>query len=196
MVHIPHFDPHAVQIVGQILRHFFGEGGNKHSFFFLHPQVDFGKQIVDLALYRLDDDLRVNEAGGADHLFGDVYTVFPFKLGGSGRHIDHLVDFRVKLVEVERPVVKGRRQPESVVDQRLFPSPIPKIHPPYLGDCHMGFVDEHQKIVPEVVEEGIGCAAGLSPGKDAGIVFDALAKADFLQHLDVVFGALLNPLGF
>ena len=43
--------------------------------------------------------------------------------------------------------------------------------------------------------QGEGGAAGLPAGEHPGVVLNALAEADFLEHLHVVAGALLDALG-
>ena len=59
VVHVPHPDAVALQIAREILGHFFRQGGHQHSLALLHPQVDFGNQVVDLPIRRLDGDLGV-----------------------------------------------------------------------------------------------------------------------------------------
>ena len=59
----------------------------------------------------------------------------------------------------------------------------------------MGFVDEHQEIVREVIHQGAGGAPRLPPRQHPGVVLDALAEADLQQHLHVVAGALGDALG-
>ena len=40
-VQVAHFDAEFAVIVGELLRHAFGEGGNEHAFAFLDAVVDF-----------------------------------------------------------------------------------------------------------------------------------------------------------
>ena len=60
----------------------------------------------------------------------------------------------------------------------------------------MRLIDDREKLVGEKVEQGAGLGAGGPSGEVAGVVLDALAETHFLHHLDVVFGALLDALGF
>ena len=108
---------------------------------------------------------------------------------------DHhqLVDPFEELIELERPVVDRRRQPEPVVDQRLLAGAVPLVHPAELGDRLVGLVDEDDEVVGEVVDQGVRRAA-LGPAvEDPRVVLDPRGEADLLQHLDVVGGPLPQP---
>ena len=104
------------------------------------------------------------------------------------------MDPLLKLREGQRPVVKSRRQTETVIDQHFFSRPVAVIHRPHLGHHHMAFVNEQQEILGHIVQQRIRRRTRLPAGHDTGIVFDARAKADFPQHLHIVFGALTNAL--
>ncbi len=58
----------------------------------------------------------------------------------------------------------------------------------------MGLVHKQQKILREIIQQGIRAAALSSAGQHPGIVFDALAEADFGEHLHVVIGAFHDAL--
>src|SRR5690625_2062221 len=58
----------------------------------------------------------------------------------------------------------------------------------------MGFVDDQQEVLREVVEQGRRCRPGPSPVDVPGIVLDARAEPDLTHHLDVVAGAHPQPL--
>ena len=60
----------------------------------------------------------------------------------------------------------------------------------------MGFVDEDQKILREVVQQRKRRFAGLTAIKVAGVILDSAAIADFMHHLEVIMGALLETLCF
>ena len=69
-------------------------------------------------------------------------------------------------------------------------------HGPNLGNGHMGFVDDEQEVIGEVVQQAVrGCAAS-APVDVAGVVFDAVAEAHLLHHLKVILGAHAQALGF
>ena len=140
-------------------------------------------------------DLGVQQPCGADDLLHHLGGLLQLQVPRGGADEHRLVDVGVELVEVQGPVVKGRRQPEAVVDQHLLPGPVPGEHAPHLGQRHVGLVHEQQEVVGEVVQQRKGRAARLPAGEHPGVVLNALAEANLLEHLHVVAGALLNALG-
>ena len=58
----------------------------------------------------------------------------------------------------------------------------------------MAFVDEHQRVGRQVIEQRRRRLARPAPGQIAGIVFDAGAIAHFQHHFQIEQGALLQPL--
>ena len=106
------------------------------------------------------------------------------------------MDAVCKFVEGERPVVIGRGQAEAVVDQALFTRVVAVVHRAHLRQRHVALVDEEDEIVGEVVEQRRRRGAGGAAGDDAGIVFDARAEADLLQHFQVVLRPLADALRF
>ena len=68
MVHIPHLDAGGFKVIGQILGHFLGERGDQNPFALGCAGVDFSNEIVDLAINRTDNDLRIEQTGRADDL--------------------------------------------------------------------------------------------------------------------------------
>ncbi len=65
-------DAHAlfVQVFGQVFGHALGEHGDEGAVTLLGGLADFAEHVVDLGLGRADLDRRVDEARGADDLFG------------------------------------------------------------------------------------------------------------------------------
>ena len=59
------------QVVGEVLGHLLGQGGDQDPLVALGPEPDLAHQVVDLALGRLDDHLRVDQAGGPDQLLDE-----------------------------------------------------------------------------------------------------------------------------
>ena len=70
-VQVAHPDAELEQVVGEVLGHLLGQRGDQHPLVALGPDPDLVHQVVDLALGRLDDDLRVDQAGRADDLLDD-----------------------------------------------------------------------------------------------------------------------------
>ena len=193
-VHIAHLDAIFLQIPRQILGHLLCQRRDKRPLALCRRRVDLADEVVDLSLDRSDKDLRVKQAGGPDDLFGDLAGAFALIVRGRGRDVDGLPDAAVELVERQRPVVIGRRQTEAEVDERLFSRPVAVVHRPHLRERHVALVDEQQKILWEIVQQGHRGAARCAFGDDARIVFDARAVAQLLHHLNVIVHALTDAL--
>ena len=59
----------------------------------------------------------------------------------------------------------------------------------------MAFVDHHQEIVREVVQQAERTGSGLAPVQVARVVFNARAVAQLADHFEVKYGAFFEPLG-
>ena len=68
VVHIPHLDAGGFEVIGQILGHFLGERGDQNPFSLGCAGVDFSNEIVNLAINRTDNDLRIKQTGRTDDL--------------------------------------------------------------------------------------------------------------------------------
>ena len=98
-----------------------------------------------------------------------------------------------ELVEAQRPVVQRRRQPEAEVDERLLARAVALVHPADLRDGLVRLVDEDEEVVAEVVEQRERMRSRRAALEDARVVLDPRAEAELLHHLDVVLGALAQP---
>ena len=128
-------------------------------------------------------------------------TTTPADLGqlvgaGRGRNVDHLVDAILELLKGQRTVVERAGQAEAVVDQRLLARAVAVIHAVQLRHGLVAFVDEHERIVRQIIEQRGRRLAGQPAGKMARVVLDAVAVADLLDHFEIEHGALLQPLRF
>ena len=103
---------------------------------------------------------------------------------------------RVELVEAERAVVERGREAEAVVDERLpCARGRRRTCPPICGIGLVGLVDEDDEVGGEVVEEVCGAEPGRPAVEVPRVVLDAVAEPELLQHLEVVLGALPDPVG-
>jgi hypothetical protein len=109
-----------------------------------------------------------------------------------GVAVEGLADAGLELVEIERPVVEGRRQAEAVLDQGQLAGPVAGVHAADLGDGDMGLVDDGQEVPGEIIQQGEGRLAGRAAGQVAGVVLDAGAVAELAQHLEIVKGPLFD----
>ena len=85
-------DPGAGQVVGQVLRHFLGQGGDQHLVVPVGLFADLADQVVDLALHGADVNFRIEEACGTDDLLGAQELVLFLIGAGGGGDKQHLVD--------------------------------------------------------------------------------------------------------
>jgi hypothetical protein len=153
------------------------------------------EQVVDLHLDGADLHLRVEKAGGADHLFGeDAAGLLQLPIGGGGGDEDRLRAHRVPFLELQRAVVHAGRQAEAVLGQRELAPVVAAIHAADLRDGDVAFVGEDDGVVGDVFEQRRGRLARRAAGEVARIVLDPVADAGGLQHLEVEIRALLQPL--
>ena len=69
------------------------------------------------------------------------------------------------------------------------------VHRVDLRDGDVALVDNKEEVLGEVVQQAEGALARLAPIEVAGIVLNARAVAQLAYHLQVVGGALVEPLG-
>jgi len=112
--------------------------------------------------------------------------------GGNENGLGHeLFEFG----KFQGPVIQGGRQAEAIFHQVFLTGPVPLVHAPHLGNGNVGFVNKHQGTRWQVVQQGGRRVPGFTAGKVAGVIFDPLAKSQFIEHFQVKTGALLNALG-
>ena len=68
-VHVAAADADLGVVVGEVLGHALGEGGDEDALVYGGAVADLCEEVVDLALDGADFDLGVREACGADDLF-------------------------------------------------------------------------------------------------------------------------------
>jgi hypothetical protein len=101
-------DPLLGQVVGEVLGHLLGQGGDQHPVAVGHRPVDPLAEVVDLAGGGHDVDLGVDQAGGPDDLLHHVGAVLQLPWPRGGREQDDLAGPLDELLEPQGPVVQGR----------------------------------------------------------------------------------------
>ena len=182
------------EIIGQLFGHALGQGRDQHSFSFLDPQIYFSQQVVDLGGCRSHDNLRIDEARRTHHLLHHLPRVLPLVIGRRGRYEDRLAHHFLELVETQRPVVERRRQAEAVFHQVFLARAVAAVHAAELRDGHVALVDDHQRVLRQVVDQRRRRLARLAARQVPRVVLDALAEAELGQHLEVEARALLDAL--
>ena len=67
-VQVTHFQADIAQVIGQIFRRAFRQGGDEDALVLFHPLPAKLDRVVDLVLERLDRDLRIEQAGRPNDL--------------------------------------------------------------------------------------------------------------------------------
>ena len=70
------------------------------------------------------------------------------------------------------------------------------VHAADLRDRDMGFVDDEEEVLGEVVEQTVRCRTGIATVDVPGVVLDPGREAHRLHHLEVIGRAHLQPLRF
>ncbi len=195
-VQVAHAQAELLVVLGQVLGHPLGERGHQHPLLALGPGPDLVQEVVHLVAGRPHGDLGVHQAGGPDDLLGQrVAGKLQLVVARRGRHVDRLAGDPRELLEVQRPVVEGRRQPEAVLDQRLLARAVAVVHAAHLRHRHVALVDDDQGVGRQVLDQHRRGLARPPPREVARVVLDAVAVAQLAQHLHVEQRALLQALG-
>ena len=194
-VQVAHLDAVLVQVVGQVFGHPLGERGDQHTLAALDADIDLREQIVHLRLRRAHFEHGVDQSRRPHDLFDDLTGVLPLVVGGRGGYENRLRQELFELVEAQRPVVKGGRQPEAVVDEVFLARAVALVHPADLRNRHVRFVDKGERVARHVVDQRRRRLARLAAREMTRVVLDALAESDLEHHLDVEARALLDALG-
>ena len=195
MVHILDLYPLFSKVICQIFGHFLGQRRDQDALMPLDASVYLAQKVSHLPLYGAHRDERIQQTSGPDDLLGHLGAVLPLVLAGGGRDKYHLVELGFHFLELEGAVVKGRRQAETVLHQRLFAGVVATVHGPHLRQGDMALVYEEQEVVREIVKQSRGHTARRTARQNGRIVLDALADTHFRQHLNVVVRPLLDALG-
>ena len=182
-------------IAGQIFCHAFGQRGDQDALAFLGALADFGEQVINLTAYRSNFNLRIDKAGRSNNLLhNNAPGLRQLIRAGRCRDIRDLVGAAFKFFKSQRAIVHGRRKPVAIFDQALLAGAIAMPHAVELGNSYVRLIDEKQMILRKIIEQGRRRLAGQATGKMSRIIFDAMAVAHGLDHLQIEPGALMNTL--
>ena len=159
-----------------------------------HFFIDLAHQIIDLSFHRTDRDFRVQKPCRADDLLRTQEFMFRLISRRRRRHEHHLVDMCLKLLKIQRTVIKCGRQTEAIIHQCLFSRSVAKIHAADLRKRNMGLVHDDQKIIRKIVEQRTRWLPRCGTHEMAGIVLDPGAESSLPHHLHVKVCPLSDPL--
>ena len=139
----------------------------------LHPCADLLDQVIHLALRRADFHFRVHQAGRADDLLHHLVGVLHLVRAGCGGGIDGGAHHLLELIELERTVIHGGRQAETVFHQGLLAGAVAVVHAAHLRDGHVAFVNDQQVIAAAGNPSASRVRAGGALVQVARVVLDA-----------------------
>ena len=192
---VAHPDTELAVVGAQLLRHALGQRGHQDALALFRPHADLGQKVVDLAARRPHLDIGIGQAGGPDHLLhNDSARLAELVGAGRRRHVGRLPYQFLELLELQRPVVERRGQPEAMLHQVGLARAVAVEHAAKLGNGHVALVDENHVIVGQVLDERWRRLARGPPGEVAGVVLDTVAIPQGAHHLEVVHRPLMNAL--
>ncbi len=192
---VPDLHPEVVIVLGQVLRHALGERRDQHPAAARNRSPDLPEQVIHLPTRRMDLDHGVHQAGRPDDLLHNRGAcMLKLVASRSGRHVDDLIDAPLELREAQRSVVIGGGQAEAVLHQTLLAGPVALVHPLDLRNRRMGFVNNEEILLREIIEERRRWFARGPSAEVAGIVLDAVTVPHRPDHLKVEPRALFNAL--
>ena len=194
MVQIAAADARVREVGREVLSHFLRERGHERALVFGDAGVDLTDEVVDLPLDGPHEDLRVEQAGRADDLLGDLARMLALVVARRGRDVDGLIHPLLELLKLQWAVVIRTRQAEAVLDKRVLARAVAAVHGAHLRQRDVALVDKEQKVLRKIVQQRHRRAAGGAAADDARIVLDAGAVAELLHHLNVIVRALADAL--
>ena len=194
-MHVAHADALLVQVLGEVLGHALGQHGDERAVAALRHLPYLADEVVDLGARGPHVDRRIDQPGRADHLLGeDAVRLLDLPAAGGGGNAHGLRAHGVPFLEAQRAVVHARRQAEAVFRERRLAPEVAAEHAAELRDGDVALVDEDERVVRHVFEQGRRRLARLAAGEVARIVLDAGAASGRLHHFEVIERALLEPL--
>ena len=193
---ILHPDLRLSEITRQVLRQAFRQRRHEHALPQRRGRVDLTDEMLHLVLRRPQHNLRINQSRGPDELFGDDRRFLEFKLRRGRRDVERLPRHLLKLRKTLRPVVQRRGQPEPKIHQRRLTRFVAVEHPADLRNGHVALVHHQEKILRKKIEQTEWPLSRLSRRQMSRVIFNAVAEAHFLQHLQIVIGPHAHPLRF
>ena len=162
-VQVTHLDAVLVEVLGKVLGHPLGQGGDQHPLAFFHAFAHFAEQVVHLAAGGAHFQRRVDQAGGPHHLLHHLAGVRLLIGARRGGHEHHLRGQPLPFIELQRPVVHRRGQPEAELHQGFLARAVALVHAAQLRNGHVGLVHDQQGVIGQVIEQGGRRLAGLAP---------------------------------
>ena len=185
-----HFEILFGEMLRQRLGHSLGQSRYQRALSDFHELAQFGNKRIYLIARRENLNARIYQAGGADNLLNDLGRALQFVRARRRSCKDNLPDCPLPLVEPQRSVVQRRWKAEAVLHEGTLARTVSVIHPAKLGQRYVAFVHHHQEVVREILQQVARRLSRLPALQMARVVLDALAVAEVLNHLQIIFRAL------
>ena len=193
---VAHADAGFLHVFGEVFGHALGQRGHQHALVLRRAFAGLVQQVVDLVGDRADDADRVDQPGGADDLFDEhAAGLFHFPRTRRRGDMHRLRAHGFPFLELERAIVDAGRQAKTEFGEGRFAVEVAFEHAADLRHRHVGLVDDQQRVVRDVLEQGRRRFARAAPGQVARIVLDARTMPRGFEHLDVEHCTLFQPLG-
>ena len=88
------------------------------------------------------------------------HAVLNFEFRRCGAHVNELIRHLHEFVEIERPIIERARQTKSVLDQHGFARAIAFVHATDLRNRGVRFIDHHEKIFREEIDDCVWLRSG------------------------------------
>src|SRR4029079_17927493 len=111
------------------------------------------------------------------HLFHDLRLVLLLVSGGSRGDENRPPHHALELIEAQRAIVERRRQTKTVVDQVFLARTVTAIHAADLRYRDVTFVDDHQRVARQIIEQRWRRLSGCATREVTRVVLDSLAEA-------------------
>ena len=119
-----------------------------------------------------------------------------FVIGRRSAHIHNLILQSFPFVERKRTVIHGARQTESVIDEVHLARSVAAIHGSNLRNGHVAFVDDHEVIFREIIEQTERPLSRLTSVEVTRVILNARAEAELLHHFNIIYHAFFHAFGF
>ena len=152
------------QVIGQVFGHALGQRGHQHAFANGDAFARLRHQVIHLRRRRAHLDHRIDQPGRAHQLLDHLPGVLFFVIRRGRRDKHRLRHQRLELFELERTIVQRGRQPKAIVDQIFLARTVAFIHAADLGHGNVRFVDDHQRVLGQIIDQRGRWVACLASG--------------------------------
>src|SRR5438309_5054833 len=112
-------------------------------------------------------------------------TVLNFEFGRRGTDVNNLVRQLHEFSEIERSIVQGAGQPESILNQHCFTRLVTLVHSADLRNGGVRLVHYEQEIFRKKIEQSEWPRTGRSPAQMPRVILDPVAESHLLQHFQI-----------